>query len=97
MVSDPVIDAFYPKAKSATSDEELKQITRDMNERVARQHFAISLLKPMEYSLYQPWLKGYTANPFDMDGRWRAQQVKLLWGSVLDRPQLEEKLRVLGC
>jgi ABC-type transport system substrate-binding protein len=59
MVSDPVIDALYPKAKSATSEDELKQITRDMNERVARQHFAISLLKPMEYSLYQPWLKGY--------------------------------------
>jgi hypothetical protein len=31
-----------------------------MCERVARQHFAVSLLKPMEYSLYQPWLNGYS-------------------------------------
>jgi len=61
MVKDPVIDAFYPKAKAAQTEEELKQIIRDMNERVARQHFAISLLKPMEYSLYQPWVKGYHA------------------------------------
>ena len=59
MVSDPVIDGFYPKAMAAASEEELKQIMRDMNERVARQHFAISLLQPMEYALCQPWLKGY--------------------------------------
>ena len=59
MVSDPVIDAFYPKAIATTSEDELKQILRDMNERVARQHFAISLLQPMEYSLCQPWIKGY--------------------------------------
>ena len=59
MVSNPVIDAFYPKALATTSENDLKQIVRDMNEYVARQHFAVSLLKPMEYSLYQPWLKGY--------------------------------------
>jgi len=59
MVNDPVIDAFYPKALAANSEDELKQIVRDMNDRVARQHFAISLLQPMEYSLCQPWLKGY--------------------------------------
>jgi ABC-type transport system substrate-binding protein len=58
-VSDPVCDAFYPKATAATSEDELKQILRDFNERVAQQHFAISLLQPVEYSLCQPWLKGY--------------------------------------
>jgi hypothetical protein len=26
---------------------------------VARQHFAISLLSPGSYSVYQPWLKGF--------------------------------------
>jgi len=59
MVSDPVIDSFFPKAMTSTSEEELKQIMKDMNERVARQHFAISLLQPIEYALCQPWLKGY--------------------------------------
>jgi hypothetical protein len=59
MVSDPVIDAFYPKAMATTNEEELKQILRDMNERVARQHFAVSLLPPLDYALCQPWLKGY--------------------------------------
>jgi len=59
-VNDPIMDAFYPKALAATSEDELKQILKDVNERVARQHFVISLLQPpISYSLYQPWLKGY--------------------------------------
>jgi peptide/nickel transport system substrate-binding protein len=59
MVSDPVFDAFYPKALAATGEDELKLIMRDANERAARQHFAISLLQPMSYALCQPWLKGF--------------------------------------
>ena len=61
MVSDPVFDSFYPKAIAATEENELKKILRDANERVARQHYAISLLQPVQYSLCQPWLKGYNA------------------------------------
>jgi peptide/nickel transport system substrate-binding protein len=61
MVSDPVFDAFYPKAIAATSENQLKEVLRDANERVARQHYAISLLQPMTYSLCQPWVKGYHA------------------------------------
>jgi peptide/nickel transport system substrate-binding protein len=60
VVSDPVCDAFYTKAIAATSVDEVKKIFRDANEYVARQHFAISLLQPMQYSLYQPWFKGYS-------------------------------------
>ena len=61
MISDPVFDAFYPKAMAATSLDEVMRIFRDANEYVARQHFAISLLQPMSYSLCQPWLKGFNA------------------------------------
>jgi ABC-type transport system substrate-binding protein len=60
MVSDPVFDSYQSKAIAAKSDDELRQILRDANERVARQHFSISLLQPPQYSLYQPWLKGYS-------------------------------------
>ncbi len=59
MISDPVFDAFQTKATAATSDDQQKQILRDANEYMARQHFATSLLKPMSYSLHQPWFKGY--------------------------------------
>ena len=59
MISDPVFDAYLPKATAAASETEIKQILKDANERVVRQHFAISLLKPMQYSLHQPWFKGY--------------------------------------
>ena len=61
MVSDPVFDAFYPKALAAANEDELKQVLKDANERVARQHYAISLLVPAQYSLHQPWVKAYTA------------------------------------
>ena len=59
MVSDPVFDAFQPKAVAATSENQRMQILREANEYVARQHFAISLLSPGSYTLYQPWLKGF--------------------------------------
>jgi peptide/nickel transport system substrate-binding protein len=59
MVSDPVFDSFYSQAIAAISTEKLQQILKDANERVARQHYAISLLQPLAYSLCQPWLKGY--------------------------------------
>ena len=58
MVSDPVFDAFYPKSLAATSTDDLKTILKDANEYVAQQHFVISLLQQMQYSLYQPWLGG---------------------------------------
>ena len=59
MVSDPVVDGFYDKAIIAHNEDEVKKIFRDANEYVARKHFAISLLQPMQYALYQPWFKGY--------------------------------------
>src|SRR5208283_1821985 len=61
MVSDPVFDTLYEKARIATTLEEVLQIFRDANEYVARQHIAISVLQPMAYSLCQPWIKGFNA------------------------------------
>jgi hypothetical protein len=58
-VNDPVMDAFYPNALACTGEDELKQITKDVNERIARQHYVVSLLQQSTYSLCQPWLKGY--------------------------------------
>jgi len=68
MVSDPLYDAFYTKAMSTTSFEGIMQILRDCSEYVARQHFDISLLQPMEHSLYQPWFKGYTGQHSSISG-----------------------------
>ena len=64
MVSDPVFDSFLPRAMAADGINEIKKIVRDANEYVARQHFAISLVQPVQYSLFQPWLKGYSGQFF---------------------------------
>jgi len=61
VISDPIFDAFYNKAKDAVSLDEVLRIFRDANEYVARQHIAISVLQPMSYSLCQPWIKGFNA------------------------------------
>ena len=58
-INDPVYAAFHPKAWTVTSFDEIQKLLRDCNEHVARQHYLISLLQPMEYALYQPWFKGY--------------------------------------
>ena len=59
-INDAVYRAFHPKAWEVSSFEEIKKLLRDCNEHVARQHYLISLLQPMEYALYQPWFHGYT-------------------------------------
>jgi ABC-type transport system substrate-binding protein len=62
MVDDPVFDTFLPKISANTElNDNLKQVMRDANEYVARQHFTISLLQQTAYSLYQPWVKGFNA------------------------------------
>ena len=58
-VSDPTFDTFLPKAMAATTIDDVKQVVRTMDEYVARQHFTVSLLQMMTFSLVQPWLKGY--------------------------------------
>jgi peptide/nickel transport system substrate-binding protein len=66
MVADPDFDAFYGKAVATKTEDELKQVLKEANEYVARKHFVVSLLQPMEYSLCQPWIKGYHAQIYSL-------------------------------
>jgi len=91
MVSDPVFDALYEKARMATTLEEVLQIFRDANEYVARQHIAISVLQPMAYSLCQPWIKGFNAQFGSTWGQRRVPDVELLSWAILDKSGSEEK------
>ena len=59
MISDPMAGAFYTKALSTKNIDDMKHVMREANEYFARRHFTISLLHPMKYYPYQPWLKGY--------------------------------------
>ena len=68
MVNDPKIGAWLTAAGNATNVDQVKQIVKDENEYVARQHFAISLLTPTLYAFCQPWLKGYSGQAFSLTG-----------------------------
>ena len=61
LVNDPVYNAFVPVAQNATSTDQVKTVMTAANKYVAQQHYAISLLIPVQYSLCQPWLKGFNA------------------------------------
>ena len=58
-IVDPAAGEFYNKCLKTNTMDEMKQVLRDANEYCARQHFLISLLHPVKYYPYQPWLKGY--------------------------------------
>ena len=64
-VSDPVFDTFGPKGMAATTVDQLKQVIKDENEYVARQHYVIALVQSPLFFSVQPWLKGY-------NGQWAA-------------------------
>ena len=61
MFNDPIYNDFYPASLAATSSDGLKTILTNCNKYVAQQHVVISLLQPIQYSLCQPWLKGYNS------------------------------------
>ena len=60
IVSDPVYDALVVKTLAATSSlADVKQGVHDIDERVVRQHYDISLLNPTLFGVYAPWFHGY--------------------------------------
>ena len=61
MINDPVCDSFYTRAINSPDIDSIRHILREANEYVARQHFSVSGLQAMSYSLCQPWIKGFNA------------------------------------
>jgi len=90
-VRDPVMDAFYPRALGRRHEDELKQVCKESNERVARQHFVISLLQAghlhsdatVAQRLSRP-------DPRVMDGHGRTEQAQFIRRPLLDRPRIEK-------
>jgi peptide/nickel transport system substrate-binding protein len=90
MIDDPICTGFYKKALSAGSEDEVLQILRQANEYVARQHFSISLLQPMTYSLCQPWVKGFNAQ---FGSTWGVVGGPLMLSFYLGRFWIDQKLK----
>ena len=59
MLHDPVNDAFYTQAFASDSLDGCKKALADCNKYLLQQHYVISLVQPMTFSLVQPWLHGY--------------------------------------
>ena len=74
MISDPVFDGYLTKAVGSKSEDELKQILKDANEHIARQHFAIRWRwRYIENAWSGPWkimLKGFPRSRKKKGNEW---------------------------
>lgn len=68
MVSDKTVDGFYTSMLSAPNLDQVKQVLKDANEYIARQHFDTALVQPGLFALTQPWLKGYAGQLGSISG-----------------------------
>ena len=90
MVSDPVFDSLYARARAASNMDEVLHVFREANEYVARQHVAVSILQPMAYSLCQPWVKGFNAQ---FGSTWGAAGGPGMLSFYLPRFWIDQKLK----
>jgi len=90
MVSDPKFDVLCSSVMAATRLEQVLQIYRNANEYIARQHFSISLLQPMAFSLCQPWVKGFNAQ---FGSTWGAASGPGMLSFYLGRFWIDQKLK----
>ena len=90
MIDDPVCDGFYAKAMTCTDIDGIRQILREANEYVALQHFSISLLQAMSYSLCQPWLKSFDAQ---FGSTWGVATGPLMLSHYLGRFWIDQGLK----
>jgi peptide/nickel transport system substrate-binding protein len=90
MINDPVCTTFYTKAMSAEGPDEVLRILRDANAYVAKQHFSVSLLQPMTYSLCQPWVKGFNAQ---FGSTWGVAGGPLMLSFYLGRFWIDQNLK----
>ncbi len=68
MVSDTTYDNIVNQEAASTSADQVKQLLQQLNQYVAQQHFAISLIMPPYFNFYQPWLHGYSGQNNGMPG-----------------------------
>ena len=61
MVSDPNYDALVAQGALATTIDGYKSVMQQVNKLVAEQHYSISICKPQVFTMYQPWVKGFSA------------------------------------
>jgi len=64
MVSDPVFDAFYPAAMSASSVDGIKKLLKNGINGCQSSITRCPYYSRTCFSLNQPWLKGYNAQNY---------------------------------
>ncbi len=63
-ISDKVYDAMYDKANVSLDPEEQRKLMIEANDYLIAQHWTVSILPRVVYSIYQPWFKGYSGEAY---------------------------------
>lgn len=58
--NDPVYDDAFNRFNSALTIDEAKKAMRDGDEQAIKQHWSVNILARKTYTIYQPYLKGYS-------------------------------------
>jgi len=67
IVSDPNYDALVTQSLSASTSDQYKAVMQKVNQLVAQQHYVISISHPELFTVYQPWLKGFSGQSEALD------------------------------
>ena len=70
MNNDPAYDAIYEKIDKAKTVDELKSLIREADKYGIEQHWGISTFPVSIYTIYQPYLKGYSGEILGRNPGW---------------------------
>jgi peptide/nickel transport system substrate-binding protein len=80
-ITDPALTAYEAQIQGSTTTTGLQQVISSMNEYIAGQHYAISLVQPSIFGIYQPWLKGYNGQYLSISGAALGPQLLGFYGA----------------
>ena len=83
------MDSMYYQAVAAVDIPTVKSLLQQTNEMVVKGHNEISLLIPMNFCIYQPWLKGYNGQDRALSG----QAKPLMEGFYTSRFWIDQNLK----
>jgi peptide/nickel transport system substrate-binding protein len=68
--NDPALDAMIDNVTLAATEDEARKLMSDVDTYVLKQHWDIYTMPLKNYTLWQPYLKGYSGEPYYRAGVW---------------------------
>ena len=81
-VTDQVfVDAFNKATAAGATTADAKAAVQSANEEMARMHYVTSLLTPVSFAFYQPWIKGFSFQDSSIPQGTNSSQLTAFYGA----------------